>query len=506
VSAQSRPGAGSLVVLLVAHCLILFPMGLMRLVDGDEGYYLLAVKLIQQGHLPYHDFFYTQMPLLPYFYALCLAPIGTSWYAARVVTVVLALGIGFGIWTAARMTCRRPALAFVAVLLYLTSAFCLEWFTVVKTYALSTLLLLGTDLVLRSRSILPRRALFFAGLLFGLAIDSRSMMCAALPGFALGAVEREKGHVARSLSWFAIGIVVALIPMLYFFARSPDGFAFGNFGYHAIRSSYGWAANLKQKASVLAALLGLHNPEGTPAVQFQVLTLFVLLYVASSVARKVRPDFGLYVVLFVGLGSILPTPSFPQYYSVVLPFMILMAIRWLDEVWSPPTGAASPWLFAHRTAAIALIAMYVVAAPVHAYHFVISGQQVPGVSGAPDAKNWRIETLRRISSEIDAHNPGHRPFLTFWPGYAVESESPVVAGLENHFGLLVAHQLDATRRRRLILMSTDEVGRQIDEGDRLVVLGNWVDRESWRPRLAAAGYRVVARVEDAEISAKRSRP
>src|SRR5207247_2352436 len=54
---------GLLAVLLAA---VFVPMSLLRLVDGDEGTYLLVSRLVVDGQVPYHDFFYPQMILLPY--------------------------------------------------------------------------------------------------------------------------------------------------------------------------------------------------------------------------------------------------------------------------------------------------------------------------------------------------------------------------------------------------------------------------------------------------------
>lgn len=501
----STSNPGWLFLVLLVHAAVLVPMALARLVDGDEGYYLLAAKLVLQGQVPYRDFLYTQMPLLPYVYALFLAPTGVSWLGARVVAAIIAIAIGVLVHVGARSACRRPSSAWIASLLYLASAFALDWFTVVKTYALSALLLLGAYLLLRSRSTPERRALFFAGVLFGLAIDLRSMMLAALPAFAMGAIERGRG--VRALGGFALGIAVALLPLFYFVAQSPEGFVFGNWGYHAIRSDYGLMTTLKQKVAVIAALLGVHNPEGAPALQFLVLGFFVLLAVAASLARRQRPDFGVFIVLLVGIVSILPNPSFTQYYSVVVPFMILIAAQWLDALRGDPadsTGAAqaSPWNVAHRAAAVALVGLYLLVTPVDVFHYVFSGQQVPGILYASEGKNWKIATIRRVSAAIDRHNPEHRPFLTFWPGYAVETKSPVAAGLENHFGWIVAHLLDENRRRRLKLISTDEVGRLLVTTDLPMVVGNWIERDEWKSRLSAAGYRVVERIEDTEISLK----
>ena len=41
-----------------------------RLIDGDEGFYLMASRLVFEHRVPYRDFFFTQTPLLPFVYGL----------------------------------------------------------------------------------------------------------------------------------------------------------------------------------------------------------------------------------------------------------------------------------------------------------------------------------------------------------------------------------------------------------------------------------------------------
>ena len=49
-----------------------------RLIARDEGFYTYAAQLILEGKHPYIDFFYPQMPLLPYLYATSGALFGTE--------------------------------------------------------------------------------------------------------------------------------------------------------------------------------------------------------------------------------------------------------------------------------------------------------------------------------------------------------------------------------------------------------------------------------------------
>src|SRR5207245_9405636 len=64
---------GLLAILMAA---VFVPMSLYRLVDGDEGTYLLVSRLVAEGQLPYHDFFYRQMFLLPYVYGAWMQLVG----------------------------------------------------------------------------------------------------------------------------------------------------------------------------------------------------------------------------------------------------------------------------------------------------------------------------------------------------------------------------------------------------------------------------------------------
>ena len=87
-------------LLTIASSLLWFSwVGLNRLVARDEGFYVYAVKLVLGGQTPYLDFFYPQMPLLPYFYTPFIAAFGESWQVLRLTNGVLNTAIAWMIFS-----------------------------------------------------------------------------------------------------------------------------------------------------------------------------------------------------------------------------------------------------------------------------------------------------------------------------------------------------------------------------------------------------------------------
>ena len=86
--------AAPLLLVLAAQAAILVPVALRRVIDPDEGWYALAAVRVTRGETPYLDFFYPQMPLLPYVFGAWTAIFGESWYAERLCASALAIAVG----------------------------------------------------------------------------------------------------------------------------------------------------------------------------------------------------------------------------------------------------------------------------------------------------------------------------------------------------------------------------------------------------------------------------
>ena len=114
-----------------------------RFVDGDEGFYLLASRLVLNHKTPYLDFFYTQAPLLPYVYGLWMKLFGISWFSARTLSSVLTAMVGMLIYEHICRETGKLAAGMAAIVLFASSVLVFGWFPIVQTYSLATLFLFG---------------------------------------------------------------------------------------------------------------------------------------------------------------------------------------------------------------------------------------------------------------------------------------------------------------------------------------------------------------------------
>jgi len=400
-------------------------LAMLRTVDGDEGDYMLAARQVFEGRLPYVDFLYTQTPLLPYAYGLWMKLFGLNWYAARLLSAVFATALGTLIYVYGARAFKNHSLAFVGLFLFGTSAFTLAWDTVVMTYALSGLLLFSAFTVLTTGPRIPQISRFIlSGFLLALAVDTRLLILAAVPAFIIGLLIHNTGTESRlrRLAQWLSGFTIGLVPTLFFLALDFDAFIFGNLGYHAVRNTAGslvgdWA----QKGAMLAELLNLRSAGGE-TITFQVPLLLALnaYYVILVARRRAQLNIPLVASIFLTLALVLPTPSYAQYFAILLPFVIINAVHAIDILLNDASQTSSIALRDHfRTALGVFLAGYALVVPVVIYKYVSwLGPTVPGLYKV-DPHDWSLPAIRAVSGAIERSNPPGEQVLAFWPGYLV---------------------------------------------------------------------------------------
>jgi hypothetical protein len=481
----------------VAQLIFFLVVARYRLVDGDEGFYLMASRLVFEHRAPYLDFFFSQTPLLPYAYGTWVELVGQSWVAGRAFSCVLAALLGTLLFAYVCGRTRRPSAGLAAAVLFASSTLVFAWFTIVKTFALSGLLLFTAFLFLRSWPARFRSAAIFSGVALGLAADVRLYLAGLIPLF-LWWIFRDpaKGARLRGMMYFTAGFAAAVLPNLYFIALDPKVFLFDNLLFHAIRSDAGLVGNYAQKVLVLGQLC-LRN-DGGNGVQTCMLLAAMTLSIGRLRAVNTATRRLLELAAAVAGISLLPTPSYVQYFSLCVPFLAAAAVCGASDVLEELDLVETK----RRVFAIAgagFMVLFVAAAVTDYGRFCVTGAGVNGIHGAALAPNWTIDRVREVSRAVDGVTAPGEPVLSLWPGYLFESHARPFPGSENNTGRDRADALSLSELVRYRIVSLEQIEHGLSRHEpRVVVVGNqesmFVEAKAYLAMLSRYGYTVARRV------------
>ena len=446
-----------------------------RPVDPDEGAYAIASRLVLDGELPYHDFVFTQMPLLPFVYGGWIGVAGESWGALRLLSVVIALATAVVL---VALVTRRfgPALGLVAAVLYPLTTGVYAWHTTVKTYALSTFLLFCAFAVVAWAERPSGRRWLAAGLLCALAIDVRLLFLAAVPALVLAA-----GRAHRRV--FAAGLGRGVLPAAVLFALDPELVLFDVLGTQATRSDSGLIGDVRQKWVTAFNLFGVGSEEGAAGVQFFVLALLAFAALALAARERRPPPLAILLAVSLGVVSLLPTPAFPQYFVVTYPFLVFGAIACFDEV----RGRL------RDTAAVRAVGtVFASAAALYAGAGVVD--VVPSsswVSAADD--DTEVDAIEEVSGTVESLTRPGEEVLSWWPGYVFGTHAR--SALDTLPPPDRPTSLSADESRRFDYPTLADVERMIRERRaRVIVFRRWYVGEpetDWGEVVRENGYRLV---------------
>lgn len=192
--------------------------------NQDEGWYLYAARCVSDGLHPYKDFFYTQAPLMPWFYSWfdgLWAPFGVL--GGRVFTAVLGFLSSICIASmAVRAVSRERSheAGLIAFALVGCNLYHVYFTTIPKTYALASLFLYSGCLVLtfcflrkrRSHSSMSCMWALPAGMLIALAAGVRLSLGIVLPVITIGLLLNWR-KCGSAFFWFALGAFIGLVAL-----------------------------------------------------------------------------------------------------------------------------------------------------------------------------------------------------------------------------------------------------------------------------------------------------
>lgn len=484
------------------YAAVFIPLGLTRLVDADEGIYLINARMTMEGQMPFFDYHYPQMFLLPYIYGAWMWLTGPSWYGGRFLSSLLTIALGLLLVHHLLRTTRSRAAAGIGAVLFASTSLAFVNLPLVKTYAVATpALFLAYGLVTWGPA---RWRWALGGLLVGVAIDVRLYLAAAVPIFVLAALAEDSRR--RRMHEFLGGLAVALAPNLVFYLRDPEIFVFNILGHHQIRSQLGLVGGLAQKVEVVGNMMGINAAYGATSFQCGLLLLANLAWLVACVARRQRPSLAIQISAVVLFASLLPSPTYGQYFAILTPFLVVGVIELGASIAGDLAEGAARLRRQLGAVAAALMTAYVAVAPIDVWWFTAGGTIVPGVFTRQNVQNWTIPTINAVGRAVDElMPPGDRTALSWWSGYFVETRSRVHPLMTNPNTVYMAFGLAPEETERYKFMPQAEMDRQIRTREApVVVLGNWLTMESvplYRRFIVDSGYRLARKIGDTEVYA-----
>jgi Dolichyl-phosphate-mannose-protein mannosyltransferase len=478
-------------------------IALHRFANGDEGFYLLASRLVLAHKKPYLDFFFLQMPLLPYVYASWMRLTQLSWTSARIFAALLTTILGTLLYAHICRLTRSWLAGLAGMLVFASTSLVFTSLPLITHYSLAGLLIFSAYVLVSNVPNASYTALAAAGLLFGLCVDTRSYLVLVGPLFVWWICHcSDRWLWLRSTLSFAAGFVVAMLFPLYFFLLSPGAFLFGNLGYHSLRSGSGLVGMWQQKLfTVLQALIG--GPPGN-GIQASLLLVISFAFIFSIARDKYVPRFALSLAVAIAVISLLPTPVYPQYFAYCFPFLVVATVCLLHDLLAELESASGKRLAAGGC--LILLAIYLVA-PVNDFRrYLITGEGVPGLERVKDKEDWRVERILEVSRAIDQLSRPGDSVISLWPGYLFQTHTLPLPRLESDFSLPIAAKVPPELRRRYHVLTIAELDDEIaNHRTQLVVLGNEnrvmqeAAKDSVANTLQSNGYKPIKSIGDTTI-------
>lgn len=478
-----------------------------RYIAKDEGFYALAGQLIANGESLYSDFFYPQMPLLPYMYGAWMKMVGTGWYEARTFAAVCTTLVAVALFCSVTSVCGRR-LGIVAAGLFTFNGMALRSFLTVKTYSLSVLFLfLAFFLYRRSlRSGLGDSALF-SGLCLGIATGVRLPFAALAPLLLCGYLAHSRKQSLRRAYFFIAGLCLTL-SLSVFFMEDWGRFWFNNLGFHFGRTSQTVEDAWEHKLHILGVLVGTVESERYLAFQFPLLLFAFAVVTATAWTLNRELQFVVLFILVLAVISFIPNPAYVQYFGVLVPFLIVGLIECANTLWCW-SAASRSWAARPALAGVGcfFLFVYVFRAHLDFQQMTMSGVGLRGIDTSRQAANWKISSVTGVGEAIDRLIPEGSSIVAWWPGYVVGTESRMMEGLENQFATTFIRKNPgrAEELRPYHLRTQQSVLQSVERGEPGAVIRFGMNRRGEKDPLImalhAGGYLLVDRVLDHEIYA-----
>lgn len=447
--------AGLFLVLLAAF---FFLKAVNEGLNHDEQQFVAPpVLLAEKGALPYRDFALLHMPNLVFAYAALDR--FTSWHflAARLFNAACAWAIVALVFAAGHRLLATykpwPRLALAGALALLLCTSTLALLTNGRTWnhdpALLPVVLAFCAYILAARGEKAGAWLFACGLCVGLAIGTRLTFAPIVAPFGLAVLLLPVADWRRRVTLatlFSLGVLVALLPALYFLSTQPEQFLYGNVQSQRLRlldPTDEWARKTATLWRKVRFFFKVVMAKDWPLfLGFLAVGLPGLVMHFRRVRRAPVWSGALLLVLllpFVFAGALAPTRFQHQHYYALVPFLVLGIGFGLSQ-----------WRARARWAAglLGLLALCSV---------VRAASEMQEFAQPREFARWVPVKVHRIGEDIARRAAGGR-VLTLAPIHPLEGGARIYEELAvGPFAYRLAHLLPDERRSRLRVCAPEDL-------------------------------------------------
>lgn len=486
-------------LIFVASFLYFSYLSLNRYVAWDEGFYAYAAKLVSEDKTPYLDFFYPQMPLLPYAYSIPLLfnPFESNWEALRLFTGVLsAISATFVSLILNKKTSKFFALIGTIGFCCLNNS--IIWLSTVKSYPLTVATLLGSIyLLLDSKSNNNKfLKIFLAGFLLGLSTTTRLYIIVLIPIFGIHLLAPKAGeksplsaiinNLRKDLSttiYLLLGFSLAFaLPILLIFLNF-ESFWFNNVSYHNIRSQHSFWDELPYKRNLVLNLFSIK-----PTAQFigyEYAIIFILSFIIGLVklifSKKI--DLMLLIGATIFLVSFIPVPSYIQYFCIPIFILFIYIFTELLSIKNKAVKTCLTSLFCFSILAFST-------ANINLYTNPQIGLQ--GIKRKQDIEDKSLSSISKLSNKIATFSHNNDLIWSYWPGYLLDTKASSISGGENHFSYRIGDRITKEQKSKFKLLSENDVKESISNSKpKIVVLPRRQSRRKYNKNLEYGKYESI---------------
>ncbi len=482
-------------LLLVFQIIFLLAFVFLRYMDADEGLYLETAYLVKNAKLPYLDFFYNQMPYLPYAYSP-ISDFGfSSLFFGRLISAAASLFLGLLLFWISYRSFRDAEISLLVFFLYGFHGLTLTWHSTVKTSTFSDLwgfvfLVFFISYLSSRKQKTKNLMLFFSGIFIGLALNFRLthmilFLTASLLIFLLPPLENIKKRIFNFV-FLVSGVILSSSFSIYLFLKNPYIFIFDNL---IVRQIWGLEA---VKMSLLTRLFTLSKflfyPQDLPIL---ILASISLIYLIKQLRKTYKLGLENRIIIAtlsfamsIVVLSFFISPTQFQYFAQALPFLLIASIPALRKL-------KSKW--ENKKIVFPLCVLYLLCIIPFILIFIFGIRKKD--------QQFTIKNVKMVVEVIQKNSQPKERILAFLPLYVVLSKREPMPGLEA-WGGEVAPFLTQEQMRDCKLMDLEEIKEMIQKAKvNLIVAEEWVlpgsDSSLW------TNYQLLEKISGVQIYKKK---